>query len=116
MKNLVSGRFRIFWTSNKLDSITVRTCDVKGCDGSVLLADTATFTGEQNAFPNAGSLRGFGVIDNIKSQVEAICKQTVSCADILAVAARDSVVAVNKGATPFLFLSIQRSVSYTGDS
>jgi peroxidase len=86
----------------------VRTCDVKGCDGSVLLADTATFTGEQNAFPNAGSLRGFGVIDNIKSQVEAICKQIVSCADILAVAARDSVVAVNKG---YSF----PSVSYTGD-
>jgi peroxidase len=36
--------------------------------------------------PNAGSLRGFDVIANIKAQVEAICKQTVSCADILAVA------------------------------
>jgi peroxidase len=50
--------------------------------------------GEQGAIPNAGSLRGFNVIASIKAQVEAICKQTVSCADILAVAARDSVVAV----------------------
>ncbi|CAL5084677.1 unnamed protein product [Urochloa decumbens] len=69
-------------------------CFVQGCDASVLLNDTASFTGEQGAGPNAGSIRGFGVIDNIKAQVEAICKQTVSCADILAVAARDSVVAL----------------------
>ncbi|KAL6657184.1 hypothetical protein ACP70R_004964 [Stipagrostis hirtigluma subsp. patula] len=69
-------------------------CFVQGCDASVLLADTATFTGEQGAAPNAGSLRGFNVIDSIKAQVEAVCKQTVSCADILAVAARDSVVAL----------------------
>jgi len=65
---------------------------LQGCDASVLLNDTNG--GEQNALPNAGSLRGFGVIDNIKAQVEALCPQTVSCADILAVAARDSVVAV----------------------
>ncbi|KAL6657186.1 hypothetical protein ACP70R_004966 [Stipagrostis hirtigluma subsp. patula] len=68
--------------------------DCFGCDASVLLADTATFTGEQGAGPNAGSIRGFNVIDSIKAQVEAVCKQTVSCADILAVAARDSVVAL----------------------
>uniref|UniRef100_A0A0D9X2X2 peroxidase n=1 Tax=Leersia perrieri TaxID=77586 RepID=A0A0D9X2X2_9ORYZ len=68
--------------------------DCFGCDASVLLADTATFTGEQNALPNKNSLRGFNVIDSIKTQLEGMCKQTVSCADILAVAARDSVVAL----------------------
>ncbi|KAM3371964.1 hypothetical protein ACQJBY_019050 [Aegilops geniculata] len=64
-------------------------CFVQGCDASVLLSGM-----EQNALPNAGSLRGFGVIDSIKTQIEAICAQTVSCADILTVAARDSVVAL----------------------
>jgi peroxidase len=61
----------------------------------VLLNDTATFTGEQTAFPNRDSIRGLNVIDAVKAQVEAVCTQTVSCADILAVAARDSVVAVS---------------------
>ncbi|KAG0546311.1 hypothetical protein BDA96_02G436700 [Sorghum bicolor] len=69
-------------------------CFVDGCDASVLLADTGSFTGEQGAIPNKNSLRGFSVIDSIKTQVEAVCNQTVSCADILAVAARDSVVAL----------------------
>jgi hypothetical protein len=75
-------------------------CIAQGCDASVLLNDTATFTGEQTAFPNVGSIRGFGVIDNIKAQVEAVCPGTVSCADILAVAARDSVVAVRISTVP----------------
>ncbi|CAL9098409.1 unnamed protein product [Musa textilis] len=66
----------------------------QGCDGSVLLDDTPSFTGEKTAVPNNNSLRGFDVIDNIKSQVEAVCKQVVSCADILAVAARESVAAL----------------------
>ncbi|KAL9241248.1 hypothetical protein vseg_015379 [Gypsophila vaccaria] len=68
-------------------------CFVNGCDGSILLDDTSSLTGEKNAFANrGGSARGFGVIDAIKTNVEASCNATVSCADILALAARDGVV------------------------
>uniref|UniRef100_K4CSC1 peroxidase n=1 Tax=Solanum lycopersicum TaxID=4081 RepID=K4CSC1_SOLLC len=63
-----------------------------GCDASVLLDDTSNFTGEKTAALNSGSIRGFDVIDTIKTQVESSCAGIVSCADILAVAARDSVV------------------------
>ncbi|KAJ9673937.1 hypothetical protein PVL29_023467 [Vitis rotundifolia] len=69
-------------------------CFVLGCDASILLDDTASFTGEKTAGPNKGSVRGYEVIDTIKSQVESLCPGVVSCADIVAVAARDSVVAL----------------------
>ncbi|XP_059669815.1 peroxidase 22.3-like [Cornus florida] len=68
-------------------------CFVNGCDASILLDPTSTIDSEKNAFPNANSARGFEVIDKIKLEVDKVCGgPVVSCADILAVAARDSVV------------------------
>ncbi|XWS13075.1 hypothetical protein CRYUN_Cryun36dG0006400 [Craigia yunnanensis] len=70
-------------------------CFVNGCDGSLLLDSTSTIDSEKNAFANLNSARGFEVIDQIKAEVDKVCgRPVVSCADILAVAARDSVVAL----------------------
>ncbi|KAI9113434.1 hypothetical protein K1719_015361 [Acacia pycnantha] len=66
-------------------------CFVNGCDGSVLLDDTSTFKGEKSAIPNKNSVRGFEVIDTIKSALEKACPSTVSCADIVTLAAREAV-------------------------
>ncbi|XP_022153753.1 peroxidase N-like [Momordica charantia] len=64
-------------------------CFVNGCDGSVLLDGS---DGEQFALPNINSLRGLDVVDRIKAAVENSCSGVVSCADILTIAARDSVL------------------------
>ncbi|XP_024974488.1 cationic peroxidase 1-like [Cynara cardunculus var. scolymus] len=69
-------------------------CFVNGCDASVLLDATATSPGEKSSRSNANSIRGFEVVDTIKSQLESSCPGVVSCADLLTVAARDATVAL----------------------
>jgi len=69
-------------------------CFVNGCDGSILLDNSPTIQSEKFARPNNNSVRGFDVIDTIKAALEDACPQTVSCADIVAIAALYSTVAL----------------------
>ncbi|PNT70977.1 hypothetical protein BRADI_2g20820v3 [Brachypodium distachyon] len=64
-------------------------CFVQGCDGSIMLRSRSG-TAERDATPNR-SMRGYGAIERIKARLESVCPLTVSCADIIAMAARDAV-------------------------
>ncbi|TQD94082.1 hypothetical protein C1H46_020277 [Malus baccata] len=66
-------------------------CFVRGCDASILIDSTKKKSSEKSAGPNL-TVRGYELIDEIKRSLEAACPSTVSCADIVTLATRDSVV------------------------
>ncbi|XP_039126344.1 peroxidase 12-like [Dioscorea cayenensis subsp. rotundata] len=67
-------------------------CFVQGCDASVLLDGSASGPSEQDALPNL-TLRpaAFKAINDLRALINKKCGVVVSCADVVAVAARDSV-------------------------
>ncbi|CAM8912225.1 unnamed protein product [Rhodiola kirilowii] len=64
-------------------------CIVKGCDASNLLDNAESIISEKQSNSNRNSARGYEVIDEINKEIEKACPDVVSCADILALAARD---------------------------
>nr|DAD35860.1 TPA_asm: hypothetical protein HUJ06_006500 [Nelumbo nucifera] len=95
VNSAVAQYIALMMTIDKQYSIPL--CIEQGCDASLLLDDNSTtgFQGEKTDVPNNNSVRGFEMIDAIKTKLETTeCPGVVSCADILAVAAPDAVVAL----------------------
>ncbi|XP_010260397.1 PREDICTED: peroxidase 19 [Nelumbo nucifera] len=67
-------------------------CFVEGCDASILIASRPGSMAEKDAQDNKNlPVEAFGSIRKAKALVEEKCPGVVSCADILAIAARDFV-------------------------
>ncbi|GLT45581.1 hypothetical protein SLA2020_194040 [Shorea laevis] len=68
-------------------------CFVKArCDASVLLDGSASGPSKQDATPNLTlRAKAFEIINDLREHVHKECGRVVSCADIVALAARDSV-------------------------
>lgn len=79
-------------------------CQVGGCDASILLDTQPGIRSEMESEGNFG-IRDIRFIDSIKGAVELVCPNTVSCADILAMAARDC-VSITRG--PYINIPLGR--------
>ncbi|CAK8530263.1 unnamed protein product [Lathyrus sativus] len=67
-------------------------CFVEGCDGSILIDNVKE--PEKDASVHLG-LRGFDLIEKAKVKLEESCPGVVSCADIVALAAREAIFMTN---------------------
>lgn len=67
-----------------------RRCMMQGCDASVMLESGPDVSNELKSDRNFG-IKNLEIIHSIKRALEAACPRTVSCADIIAMAARDSI-------------------------
>ncbi|KAF9620983.1 hypothetical protein IFM89_015805 [Coptis chinensis] len=67
-------------------------CFVKGCEASLLLDGLGHGVEvEKDDCNNFSLVDGYDIYDEIKVKIEKQCPQTVSCADIIALVARDSI-------------------------
>lgn len=87
-------------------------CQVQGCDGSILLDSQGGIVSERLAPANLG-IRRLDFIDRIKTALEFACPNTVSCADIIVLSARE---AVRIAGGPFIDVSLGRRDGTTASS
>ncbi|KAG8073491.1 hypothetical protein GUJ93_ZPchr0006g42220 [Zizania palustris] len=89
--NVIEKRFKADpATSALLLRMIFHDCFANGCDASLLIDPLSNQSAEKEAGPNM-SVRGYDIIDEIKTELEKICPNVVSCADIVVLSARDGV-------------------------
>uniref|UniRef100_A0A0D9VPN7 peroxidase n=1 Tax=Leersia perrieri TaxID=77586 RepID=A0A0D9VPN7_9ORYZ len=77
-------------TSALLLRLMFHDCFANGCDASILIDPLSNQSAEKEAGPNV-SVKGYDIIDEIKTELEKACPGVVSCADIIALGTRDGV-------------------------
>ncbi|KAI3884919.1 hypothetical protein MKX03_037855 [Papaver bracteatum] len=82
----IHGNTAVSWVRNLFHD-----CMVKSCDASLLLENTKGLESEKMS-PRSFGMRNFKYVNTIKQAVEKECAETVSCADIIALSARDGAV------------------------
>lgn len=80
------GNTAVSWIRNLFHD-----CMVKSCDASLLL-ETVEGLESEKASQRSFGMRNFKYVNTIKDAVEKECPRTVSCADIVALSARDGIV------------------------
>lgn len=80
------GNTAVSWIRNLFHD-----CMVKSCDASLLLESLNGIESEKTVERSFG-MRNFKYVSTIKAAVEKECPLTVSCADIVALSARDGIV------------------------
>ncbi|OVA10172.1 Plant peroxidase [Macleaya cordata] len=80
------GNTAVSWVRNLFHD-----CMVKSCDASLLLETANSIVSEKTSQRSFG-MRNFKYVNTIKEALESECPMTVSCADVVALSARDGVV------------------------
>ncbi|XP_044485393.1 peroxidase 21 [Mangifera indica] len=80
------GNTAVSWVRNLFHD-----CVVKSCDASLFL-ETVNGTESEQASDRSFGMRNFKYVKTIKDALEQECPMTVSCADIVALSARDGIV------------------------
>ncbi|GLJ26155.1 hypothetical protein SUGI_0501500 [Cryptomeria japonica] len=66
-------------------------CFIEGCDASIMISSTSSMKAERELPENNIAQNAFEAIVEVKKAVDRVCPGVVSCADIIAMAARDAV-------------------------
>lgn len=80
---------------------------MQSCDASLLL-DTINGTVSEKTSPRSFGMRNFKYINTIKDALEKQCPETVSCADIVALSARDGATMVIINNLLFYFCFVKK--------